>query len=89
MLYDMVAADELVIQGKLCWEALSVQLDLPYSLLCVCAIQLSAQVAILQCREATCLPVTFQPAELVQDCGLAGQEHMLAFPGLLTHSDCR
>jgi hypothetical protein len=79
MLYDMVAADELVIQGKLCWEALPVQLDLPYSLLCVCAIQLSAQVAILQCREATFLPVTFQPAELVQDCGLQARSICLHF----------
>ena len=35
------------------------------------------QGAILQCNEAACLTVNCQTAELVQDCELAGQKHML------------
>ena len=47
------------------------------------------QGAIPQCGEAACLTMNCQTAELVQDCALADKKYMVAFPGLLTRSDCR
>ena len=91
MLCHVAAANETIVSGKLHWGACICTNGFANVILVCCVIvQYGCWLqAAIQCNKAVHLMVSFQPAELVQDCVLAGQKHMVAFPGLLTHLDCR